>query len=367
MIDRRVVEHFDWGLLLITLTLCGLGLVALYSALYAGTDMSMRPLFVKQLVWLGGGFGIMAITFCVDPKEFERWTPGIYIGCLILLVAVLLVGRVVGGSRRWLVLGSFTLQPSEPAKIGVILMLARHYARNATTRGLGFRELIQPAAIVMFPFLLIYLQPDLGTGLLIVMIAGVMTLFVKIERRTLMAMVGAGLGLAVAAWLFFLKAYQKERVLTFLNPDRDPLGSGYHIIQSKIAIGSGMLTGKGFLQGTQNTLSFLPERHTDFILSVLAEEWGFLGTMVLVLLYGTLFLWGLNIAHKSRNTFGTITTVGVTAMLFWEAFINMGMVMGLMPVVGVPLPLVSYGGSSVVTSLVAIGLLMGVSMRRFKK
>ncbi|BCS98547.1 rod shape-determining protein RodA [Desulfoluna limicola] len=367
MIDRRVVEHFDWGLLLITLIISGLGLVALYSAVYAGNDPSLRPLFVKQLVWLGGGMGVMIATFCVDPKEFERWTPGIYIGCMLLLVAVLLVGRVVGGSRRWLVLGSLTLQPSELAKVGVILMLARYYARNATTRGLGFRELIKPAGIVLLPFFLIYLQPDLGTGLLIVMIAGIMTLFVKIERRTLTMLVCAGLGLSVAAWLFFLKAYQKQRVLTFLNPDRDPLGAGYHIIQSKIAIGSGMLTGKGFLKGTQNTLSFLPERHTDFILSVLAEEWGFLGTVLLVLMYCTLFVWSLNIAHKSKNTFGTITAVGVTAMLFWEVFINMGMVMGLMPVVGVPLPLVSYGGSSVVTSLMSIGLLMGVSMRRFKK
>ena len=367
MIDRRLVEHFDWGLLLITLLLCGVGLVALYSAVYAGSDPSLRPLFMKQLVWMGGGFAAMFVILCMDPKEVERLTPAIYAGCVALLLVVLVAGRVVGGSRRWLVLGPLTLQPSELAKVGVILMLARHYARNTTTRGLGFRELIKPGAIVLLPFGLIFLQPDLGTGLLIVMIAGIMTLFVFFLRRTLTALICAGMGMVVGSWLFLLKPYQKERVLTFLNPDREPLGAGYHIIQSKIAIGSGMLSGQGFLKGTQNTLSFLPERHTDFILSVLAEEWGFIGASFLVLLYCALFIWSLNIAHKSRNTFGTISAVGVTAMLFWESFINMGMVMGLMPVVGVPLPLVSYGGSSVVTTLMVIGLLMGVSMRRFRK
>ena len=166
-------------------------------------------------------------------------------------------------------------------------------------------------------------------------------------------------------WFFLLKPYQKERILTFLNPDRDPLGAGYHIIQSKIAIGSGMLTGKGFLKGTQNTLSFLPEQHTDFIISVLAEEWGFVGNASILLLYMAFLIWGLNIAHKSKDTFGTILAVGITMMIFWEVFINIGMVMGLMPVVGVPLPLISYGGSSVITTFMGVGILLSISMRRY--
>lgn len=164
---------------------------------------------------------------------------------------------------------------------------------------------------------------------------------------------------------FFLKEYQKKRILVFLNPDRDPLGAGYHIIQSKIAIGSGMLSGKGYLKGTQNALSFLPEEHTDFIFSVLAEEWGFLGSVTLVLLFLILIIWGLNVAHGCREPFGTIVAVGVTSMIFWQAFINIGMAMGLLPVVGVPLPFVSYGGSSVLTTAISIGLLLNVSMRRF--
>ena len=222
-----------------------------------------------------------------------------------------------------------------------------------------------PFLFVMVPFLLILRQPDLGTAGLIGLIAASMTLFSKIERRSLAVMAGGGLAMAVPVWLFVLKEYQKQRILTFMDPDRDPLGTGYHIIQSKIAIGSGMLTGKGFLEGTQNALSFLPEQHTDFIFSVLAEEWGFAGSAALVLLFLVFIFWALNIAHSCRDPFGTILVVGLTSMISWQVFINIGMVMGLMPVVGVPLPFISYGGSSMLTTLVAVGVLMNISMRRF--
>src|SRR3989339_515093 len=207
-------------------------------------------------------------------------------------------------------------------------------------------------------------QPDLGTAMLLVLIAGSITLFVKVERKVFFTLFIAGLS-AVPLFWFMLKDYQKDRFLTFLNPDRDPLGAGYHIIQSKIAIGSGMLTGKGFLKGTQNALSFLPEQHTDFIVSVLAEEWGLLGVSVLLTFYLILLLWGLNIAYNCRNMFGSILAFGITAMIFWQIFINTGMVMGLMPVVGVPLPLISYGGSSVITNMVGFGILLNISMRKF--
>jgi rod shape determining protein RodA len=208
------------------------------------------------------------------------------------------------------------------------------------------------------------MQPDLGTAGLLVLIAGSVTVFVKIERRSFACLIASGAVLVPLIW-FFLKEYQKRRILVFLNPDRDPLGAGYHIIQSKIAIGSGMLSGKGYLKGTQNALSFLPEEHTDFIFSVLAEEWGFLGSITLILLFLILIIWGLNVAYGCREPFGTILAVGVTAMIFWQAFINIGMSMGLLPVVGVPLPFVSYGGSSVLTTAIGIGLLLNVSMRRF--
>ena len=200
--------------------------------------------------------------------------------------------------------------------------------------------------------------------MLVVLIAASMTLFVKIEKRSLIYIMTAGIVTGPLVW-FLLKGYQKQRILTFLDPDRDPLGAGYHIIQSKIAIGSGMISGKGFLKGTQNALAFLPEQHTDFIFSVLAEEWGFVGSMALLLVFLMLILWGLNIAQSCRDSFGTILSVGFTAMIFWQVTINIGMVMGLMPVVGVPLPFVSYGGSSVITTMISIGLLLNVSMRRF--
>ena len=201
--------------------------------------------------------------------------------------------------------------------------------------------------------------------MMILLIAASMTMFVKIERRTFIAILTACIVSGPMVW-FFLKGYQKQRILTFLSPDRDPLGAGYHIIQSKIAIGSGMISGRGFLKGTQNALSFLPEQHTDFIFSVLAEEWGFIGSSVVILMFLFLIVWGLNIANGCRDNFGTILAVGITAMIAWQVVINIGMVMGLMPVVGVPLPFVSYGGSSIVTMMICIGILLNISMRRFQ-
>jgi len=248
--------------------------------------------------------------------------------------------------------------------IAVIIVLARYYSRVVNPAGLSLRDLFTPFVLTMIPFFLIVKQPDLGTAMLIALIAGSMTVFIKIERRSLIYIIVSCMLTVPLVW-FFMKGYQKKRILTFLNPDSDPLGAGYHIIQSKIAIGSGMFTGKGFLQGTQNALSFLPEQHTDFIFSVLAEEWGLAGCVVLLVIFLMLIIWGLNVAHRCRDPFGTILAVGVTAMIFWQVFINIGMAMGLMPVVGVPLPFISYGGSSIITTMICMGLLMNVSMRRF--
>jgi len=249
-------------------------------------------------------------------------------------------------------------------KLAVIIMLAKYFARVVRTDGIRFRELVVPFIITALPFFLIVRQPDLGTAMMVLLIAASMTIYVKIERRTFIALIAGGLSIVPVVWIF-LKGYQKQRILTFLNPDRDPLGAGYHIIQSKIAIGSGQLTGKGFLQGTQNALDFLPEQHTDFIFSVLAEEWGLAGTLLVLCVFLMMIIWGLKIAQYSRDPFGTILAVGVTAMMGWHIFINIGMVMGLMPVVGVTLPFISYGGSSVITMMACAGLLINVSMRRF--
>ena len=364
MFDRRLVQHFDWGLLGLTLLLGAIGIITLYSAVTAGAPTPQKILYIKQMIWFGLGLTAMIAAFLFDYKKLDQLSFFIYGFCIFLLICVLFFGKFVSGSRRWLMVGPFTIQPSELIKIGLIIVLARYYAKVANTGGVGLRELVIPVMLTALPFILIVKEPDLGTALLLVLIVGSITLFVKIEKRTFACIIAAGMVTIPLIW-FFLKGYQKRRILTFLNPDRDPLGAGYHIIQSKIAIGSGMITGKGFLKGTQNALSFLPEQHTDFIFSVLAEEWGFVGSVGLIMLFLMLIIWGLNIAYGCRDTFGIALSFGVTVMIFWQVFINIGMVMGLMPVVGIPLPLISYGGSSLITSMIGLGLLMNVSMRRF--
>ena len=364
MFDRKFVQYFDWGLLGLALVLGGLGLLTLYSVVTADPTVGQKTLYYKQLTWLCGGLFLMAAAFLFNYKLLDRYAFVVYIISVLLLIAVLLIGKVGGGSKRWLALGPISIQPSEFVKLAVIVVLARYYSKNAYTRGFTLRDLITPLVLVLIPAVLIVRQPDLGTALLIFIIAGSMTLFVKIERRSLLLLFTSGIIAVPMVW-FVLKEYQKRRIMTFLDPDRDPLGAGYHIIQSKIAIGSGMFTGKGYLKGTQNALSFLPEQHTDFVFSVFAEEWGFAGSAIMVLIFLLLIIWGLNVAYGCRDPFGTIMAVGISAMIFWQVFVNIGMVMGLLPVVGVTLPFISYGGSSIVTMMIAIGLLINVSMRRF--
>jgi rod shape determining protein RodA len=364
MFDRKFVQYFDWGLLGLAIVLGSIGLLTLYSVVSADAAAMQKTLYYKQLTWLCGGLLLMAAAFLFNYRLLDRYAFAVYLFALLLLAAVLLFGKVGGGSKRWLALGPISLQPSEFVKLAVIVVLSRYYSKNAHTRGFTLRELITPLILVLAPAALIVKQPDLGTALLIVIIAGSMTLFVKIERRSLLLLFTSGI-LAVPMVWFVLKEYQKQRILTFLNPDRDPLGAGYHIIQSKIAIGSGMFSGKGYLKGTQNALSFLPEQHTDFIFSVFAEEWGFLGSAALILVFLLLIIWGLNVAYGCRDPFGTILAVGISAMIFWQVLVNIGMVMGLLPVVGVTLPFISYGGSSIITMMISVGLLINVSMRRF--
>jgi rod shape determining protein RodA len=362
--DRRFVKYFDWGLLGLTFLIGLFGLITLYSAVISATPTPQKTLYFKQIIWYGIGMTGMVLCFLINYKSLYRWSPAIYALCIVLLIYVLMMGKYVGGARRWLILGPISIQPSELVKIAVIISLARYYSKFADTRGFSLRELLTPLLLTAIPFILIVRQPDLGTAMVVVLIAGFMTVFVKIERRSLLYIIVSCTITGPLVW-FLLKGYQKERILTFINPNRDPLGAGYHIIQSKIAIGSGMIFGKGFLKGTQNALSFLPEQHTDFIFSVLAEEWGFVGSVIMLSLFFMLITWGLNIAYRCRDPFGTILAVGLTAMMFWQVFINVGMAMGLMPIVGVTLPFISYGGSSIVSIMICVGLLMSISMRRF--
>ena len=359
MVDRRWIQYIDWGLLSVTALISLIGLVLLYSAVSVDEKTPQLALVYKQLVWYGAGIGLMGFLMAFHYRHLDKWAPLIYVVAILLLAAVHIVGRHAGGSTRWLAFGPFNLQPSEPMKIALIIMLSRYFSGQIQKAGMGIRALLPAMLFTAVPFFLVASQPDLG-------IAASMALFGKIERRTLLC----GIIIAVIAvpigWQL-MAPYQKERVMTLLSPDRDPLGSGYHIRQSKIAVGSGLILGKGYLEGTQKKLSFLPEQHTDFIFSVLAEEWGFVGSIFLLFLFLLLIAFGLSIAHGCRDSFGTLLCAGVCAMIFWQVFINMGMVMGIMPVVGMPLPLISYGGSSVLTIFMGIGLLMNVSMRRFLK
>ena len=363
MFDRRLIQNFDWMLLVIILLLAASGLITLYSAARAGLPVT-QAFFVKQLVWYGIGLVIMIASFLISYKQIDQYAYSAYAICMFLLVAVLVAGKLVAGSKRWLVFGPISLQPSELAKVAVILVLSRYYSRTASTKGMRFRDLLIPMVLIGIPFALIVKQPDLGTAVMILLIAGTLTVFIKVEKRAMIAIVSSGTVAIPMIWLL-LKGYQKQRILTFLEPDRDPLGAGYHIIQSKIAIGSGMLAGKGFLQGTQNALSFLPEHHTDFIFSVLAEDWGFIGSAAVLFLFLLLIIWGLNIAHGCRDPFGALLAIGITALIGWEVFINIGMVMGMMPVVGIPLPFISYGGSAILIMMVCMGILLNISMRKF--
>jgi rod shape determining protein RodA len=364
MFDRRLIIHFDWGLLLLVLITAALGILNLTSVT-SSWSFPASPYALKQLFWLAGGL-LSALALCmVDYRRLEYLAFPFYAGNILLLALVLVVGRTSMGATRWLDLGFFNLQPSELMKIVIIITLACYFSRREQPRGYSFRELLPIFALLALPALLIMKQPDLGTSLIVLLIGIAMALFAGIRRGTLTGLAVLMAGAAGGGW-FWLRDYQKKRILTFLNPEHDPLGAGYHIIQSKIAVGSGGLLGKGFRQGTQSQLSFLPERHTDFAFSVFAEEWGFLGCLVLLALFLLLVIWGIKVARNAATRFGMFLAFGVSAMLFCHIVINLGMVIGLLPVVGVPLPLFSYGGTSMITTMIGTGLLLNISMRRFK-
>ena len=364
MIDRRLLTNIDWTLAGLVFAICLLGIMNIYSAA-TPYKVVATPYYIKQLYWLLVGMFIALAACTVDYhilEDFSYWLYGIVI---ILLVAVLVIGRSSMGATRWLNLGLFNVQPSELMKIVVIITFARFFNNFQSIGGLSVRDMLFPLGILAVPALLIMKQPDLGTAVVVILIALTMSVYRGLRWSTVVTFALVTVPVAWLGWSHFLRPYQKNRILDFLNPERSRLGSGYHIIQSKIAVGSGGFTGKGFVQGTQSQLRFLPEQHTDFAFSVFAEEWGFLGCLVLILLYLSLVLWGLNIARRCNDRFGALLALGVTAMLFWHIVINMGMVIGMFPVVGVPMPFFSYGGTSMITSMVGIGILQNISMRRF--
>ncbi len=366
MFDRRLIQNFDWVLLIILLLMAAVSLTNLYSATYHVRNINRIHILHKQAYWFIIGFTVFFTMITFNYYVLERFAYPAYYILLFLLVLVLFVGSVKSGSRRWLDIGLFSIEPSELAKISLIILLAKFFSDQHHTGQIKYRirDLWQPVLMIAMPAFLILKEPDLGTAIIVIAVSFSMMLFAGIYMKSLLILAGSGLASAPLIW-FHLKKYQQERILTFLNPEVNIHGAGYHIDQSKIAIGSGRLWGKGFLNSTQTRLHFLPEQHTDFAFSVLAEEWGFIGSVTLLALYLILILWSLKIASESKDPFGSFLAVGISALIFWQAVINIGMVTGILPVVGIPLILFSYGGSSIVSTMIAMGLLMNISMRRF--
>ena len=365
-VDRRLLTHFEWLLPLFAMAVCGLGIATVYSATNTPGAEGPSPLAIRQGLWFTGGCIGMILVVAFDYRRLDRYAYLVYGAVIVALVLVPLVGRVAGGSRRWITLGPVSIQPSEFMKLALVITLAHYFARTAAVR-LGLRDMILPALLTIPPAILVLVQPDLGSAAMLgfVLISMLVLGGVRLRWFALLAAPVVLLSPLVGpmAW-HHLKTYQQQRILTFINPELDPRGAGYHIIQSKIAVGSGMLWGRGFLRGTQNHLNFLPEQHTDFIFSVFCEEFGFVGAAALMVLYLGLLLRGLSIAARARDRFGALLVLGVMSIVFWQVVVNVGMVTGLMPVVGIPLPFFSYGGSSLLGLLVGIGLIMNVSMRR---
>ncbi len=360
--ERQLLRHVPWHLFAVVGAICLVSLVNLYSA----SKTAHAPVWIPQAVWMGGGLlGAFAL-LSIDYRVLHRLAWPLYVLTAILLVAVEVNGVTVMGAQRWLVIGPLRLQPSEVAKLTTIFVLARYFHEEGELpKGHGFARVIPPAAIIGVPYVLTVIQPDLGTASLILAVAGTMVLAAKVRWQVLLTAGLGGIGVAAIGWLFLLHDYQRKRVLTFLDPESDALGAGYHANQSMIAVGSGQWSGKGWGMGSQTQLSFLPEQHTDFVFSVFAEEWGFRGVVVLLGLFLVLILIGLQVAAQARDRHGAFLAIGATALLFWHAFVNIGMVSGLLPVVGVTLPLMSYGGSSVITVMIAVGVLANVGARRF--
>ena len=314
--DRRLLFNFDWILLLAVLLIAGMSLINLYSATYAGVGYGV---FLKQTYFYILGFILILAIITLDYRILLAWNYPLYGLVILLLTVTFFVGGQIAGTQRWLNLGFFQLQPSEPAKLMLVITLASYYSRKDTGKGFSIKALVVPMLLTGLPFILILIQPDLGTALMLLIIFVTMTLFVKLKWSALAILSGAGLSSFIAGWKFVLKPYQKQRVMTFLNPESDPMKSGYHILQSKIAVGSGQLVGKGYLKGTQGHLHFLPERHTDFAFSVWAEEWGFAGCLFFLACYFFLILWGLNICISARDKFGVLLAFGIISLFFWHA------------------------------------------------
>jgi rod shape determining protein RodA len=348
--------HIDVPLLLGLLALMAFSLLVVYSA--GGESLALVE---RQVIRFGAGLFVMLLLAQVAPRTLKEWAPLFFLVGIAFLVAVILFGESSKGAQRWIDIG-VRFQPSEIMKLAVPIMVAAYFADKALPPNL--KHLFISLILVLTPTVLIMIQPDLGTSLLIAASGFFVIFFAGLRWRYILGALGVGLIMAPIMWYFTMEEYQKGRVLTFLNPESDPLGSGYHIIQSQIAIGSGGIYGKGWLNGTQSQLEFLPERHTDFIFAVLGEEFGLVGIIILLALYLFVIWRGLYISLQGQDTFSRLLGAALTLTFFVYLFVNIGMVSGLLPVVGLPLPLISYGGTSIVTLMASFGILMSIQTHR---
>ena len=359
---QNVIKTFNGWLLISMFVVFMMGVTTLYSAT---KGPGLHSLFKSQLIYFGVGLMACSVLVFLDTQILDKLSYVSYVVCFILLVLVMLIGHVGNGSQRWINLGFFHLQPSELAKIAIVFTLAKYFRDEKQGAPYTLKRLLIPAMLIAPYFLLVLKQPDMGTAGIIFLTAASIILFVRVDWRSLLIVIVIGLITIPVAYRFVLRDYQRERVLTFIEPGRDPKASGYNALQCRIAVGSGQVFGKGFTKGTQAQLNFIPEQHTDFIFSVFAEERGLLGALVLLFFYGMYCFFALRTVSRTRDKFEMLLAFGFTAMMFWHVFINIGMVSGILPIVGVTLPFFSYGGSSLLTFMVTTALLLNLSRKKY--
>jgi len=368
-IDRRLIQNFDWLTLSIVILISVIGILTIFSATrQPGAEESVQATFyIKQMVWLAIGILALIIFISFDYIWLARIALPVYITGLLLLFIVLIAGKTGMGAQRWISLGALSFQPSEFFKLMFIVMLSSYY--SFSREALGGGGLLRVFFFVVFiPFVLLFKQPDLGTAIVVLLIFMSVSLAKGLLKKVVIMIVVIGIiSLPFIGNIMWtgLKDYQKNRLIAFIDPEADPSGIGYHINQSKIAIGSGEFLGKGYLKGTQGPFRFLPEKHTDFIFAVFAEEWGFTGSVFLLSLYLLLIMRGLDTARKAKDDFGRLLALGITFMFSIYFFVNIGMTLGIMPVVGIPLPFMSYGGTALLSNYISIGVLINIRTRRF--
>jgi rod shape determining protein RodA len=361
--QRTFFKRINIYIVISILSLNAIGLINLYSAT-TNIAKHLQGIFADQLLWITCGWIIFMMMTLVNYRYFVRFAYVFYFLNILALIAVMVIGKSAYGAQRWIHLGFFSYQPSETMKLAMILVMAKHLTKVNPAQGIGFRGLLIPALLLAVPFVLTAKQPDLGTALLLIMISATMLFTMRIKMHVIISVVLMTFVAGGVAWKFDLKPYQKNRVMTFLYPNKDPRGAGYNSIQAKIAIGSGQFFGKGFKNGSQSQLEFLPEKQTDFIFCVLSEEHGFLGCLATLGIYAIMLLSVLQCAFMAKDIYGALLCIGIFSLILWHVFVNIGMVTGLLPIVGVPLPLISYGGTSSLTMMLGLGWVSSVYYRK---